>query len=157
MVDPFRTPRSSKFSGDRFIPKRSAVNKDFAHYRLSGGNTIAEEINSHTFVSRIMYLDRISGALSLNQDRILAFNNHSMVVDYSVAYTNGIRNGIPRSPNRQGEVEDLIDDVSANLVDWGFNGLVAVGLDDSVYCWNPFDGSYSEISPELIGADRGPI
>ncbi|KAJ0080644.1 hypothetical protein Patl1_11312 [Pistacia atlantica] len=142
MVDPFRTPRSSKFSGDRFIPNRSAVSKDFAHYRLSGGNTIAEEINSHTFMSRIMYLDRISGALSLNQDRILAFNNHSMVVDYSVAYTNGIRNGIPRGPVRS--------------VRWSLDGTcLAIGLSGGVQFWDlvRFKLIRSLMSHEILRVD----
>jgi len=62
---------------DRFIPNRSAMDFDYAHYMLTEGNKKGREKENDvvTSPSREAYQKKLAEAFNMNRTRILAFKN----------------------------------------------------------------------------------
>lgn len=52
---------------------------------------------------------------------------------------------IASAPERILDAPEMVDDYYLNLLDWGSNGLLAVGLGSAVYLWNAATGSAQEL------------
>lgn len=59
---------------DRFIPNRSAMDFDFAHYMLTGGEIYEEKVGPCS-PSKQLYRKHLAEILNMNRTRILAFKN----------------------------------------------------------------------------------
>ncbi|KAL4592967.1 hypothetical protein LXL04_005976 [Taraxacum kok-saghyz] len=60
-----------------------------------------------------------------------------------------------QSSERTLDAPEIIDDYYLNLVDWGATNTLAIALGNSVYLWNAFDGSTSELLS--TDDDTGPV
>ncbi|TYI63938.1 hypothetical protein E1A91_D09G050500v1 [Gossypium mustelinum] len=136
---------NSKENLDRFIPNRSAMDYDYAHYMLTEGRKIKENQTLRT--------------------RILAFKNKlpTPVELFRSDHTTSVhpakplkpRRHIPQSSERTLEAPDLMDDFYLNLLDWGSSNVLAIALGNTVYLW---DASYSSTSELVtIDDDNGPV
>ncbi|KAF3653155.1 putative growth-regulating factor 4-like [Capsicum annuum] len=129
---------------DRFIPNRSAMDFDYAHYMLSGGKVKKE----HVGVNSSSYLKLLAQELNMNRTRILAFKNKP-----------------PPSAERVSESPSHIQQSKAvkkrryipqvSLLSLGSSNVIAIGLGNSVYLWDAFDGSTTELL--TVGDDFGPV
>ncbi|KAM3270817.1 hypothetical protein P3S67_029019 [Capsicum chacoense] len=132
---------------DRFIPNRSAMDFDYAHYMLSGGKVKKE----HVGVNSSSYLKLLAQELNMNRTRILAFKNKpppsAHRVSQSPSHIQQVkkRRYIPQSAERTLEAPDIPDDFCLNLLDWGSSNVIAIGLGNSVYLWDASDGSTTEL------------
>ncbi|KAG4128833.1 hypothetical protein ERO13_D09G043000v2 [Gossypium hirsutum] len=136
---------NSKENLDRFIPNRSAMDYDYAHYMLTEGRKIKENQTLRT--------------------RILAFKNKlpTPVELFPSDHTTSVhpvkplkpRRHIPQSSERTLDAPDLMDDFYLNLLDWGSSNVLAIALGNTVYLW---DASYSSTSELVtIDDDNGPV
>lgn len=60
---------------DRFIPNRSAMDFDYAHYMLTEGKKGKENPVAACSPSREAYQKKLAEAFNMNRTRILAFKN----------------------------------------------------------------------------------
>ncbi|KAG8375167.1 hypothetical protein BUALT_Bualt10G0072200 [Buddleja alternifolia] len=150
---------------DRFIPNRSAMDFDFAHYMLTGGKVEKENVEPCS-PSKQLYRKHLAEILNMNRTRILAFKNkapsstkRSIHEPYSPVHqqTKSVkrRRNISQSPERILDAPDIIDDFYLNLMDWGCSNVVAIALGNTVYLWDATDGSTSELLS--TDDDNGPV
>lgn len=150
---------------DRFIPNRSAMDFDYAHYMLTQANK-----NSNPparSVSSEAYRRELAEALNMNRTRILAFKNkppipvemvpkkHSLTASDQPKLTK-CRRCIPSTSERTLDAPDLVDDFCLNLLDWSSSNVLAVALGTTVYLWDANSGGSSS---ELFTIDDefGPV
>ncbi|KAK9821213.1 hypothetical protein WJX81_000438 [Elliptochloris bilobata] len=143
---------------DRYIPARSAMDMDVAHYNL-----LKENCGSGAAASpfKAQYSKRLAEQLGTERPnaRILAFKNKApappegYVSGLAALYTQnaGPRlskkpfRSVPQAPERILDAPDLLDDYYLNLLDWGSNNVVAVALGAAVYLWNAGSGSIEQL------------
>lgn len=64
-----------KWQLDRFIPNRSAMDFDFAHFMLTGGRVEKQNSSSPCSPSKEAYRRQLAEIFNMNRTRILAFKN----------------------------------------------------------------------------------
>ncbi|KAJ6757425.1 CELL DIVISION CYCLE 20 CDC20 FIZZY -RELATED [Salix koriyanagi] len=158
-------PRTnSKENLDRFIPNRSAMDMDYAHFMLTEGRK-GKENPSVSSPSRDAYRKQLAESLNMNRTRILAFKNKPpapvelMPQDHSHHHhqpkTAKPRRHIPQTSERTLDAPDLVDDFYLNLLDWGSSNVLAIALGSTVYLWDASEGSTSELV--TVDDEDGPI
>ncbi|KAK3260106.1 ubiquitin-protein transferase activating protein [Cymbomonas tetramitiformis] len=145
---------------DRFIPSRSAIDLEVAHYNLVG-NSPLKSLNQNIEVaspSKELYKQRLSERLmgdSKENGKILAFKSkapappegyvNQMTEVYTQqsgnAPTKKVMRSLPQAPERILDAPDLVDDYYLNLLDWSCNNIIAVALGSAVYLWNAETGT----------------
>uniref|UniRef100_A0A6N2KGW9 CDC20/Fizzy WD40 domain-containing protein n=1 Tax=Salix viminalis TaxID=40686 RepID=A0A6N2KGW9_SALVM len=138
-------PRTtSKENLDRFIPNRSAMDMDYAHFMLTEGRKGKENPTGNS-PSREAYKKQLADSLNINRTRILAFKNKPpapvelIPQDYSLhhkAKSTKPRRHIPQSSERTSNV-------------------LAIALGNTVYLWDASDGSTSELV--TVDEEDGPV
>ncbi|KAG5026251.1 hypothetical protein AAZX31_08G224200 [Glycine max] len=165
---PFRRMNSQEIL-DRFIPNRSAMDFDYAHYMLTEGNKKGKEEKKNPLVmspSREAYQKQLADAFNMNRTRILAFKSkprtrrvelipNSIFSPPPPPISSKHRRHIPQSSERVLDAPDILDDFYLNLLDWGNNNVLSIALGNTVYIW---DASYSSTA-ELVTVDEeeGPV
>ncbi|GLT96303.1 hypothetical protein SLE2022_139370 [Rubroshorea leprosula] len=159
--------RNSRDNLDRFIPNRSAMDFDYAHYMLTEGVKGKENPSGLCSPSREAYQKRLAEALNMNRTRILAFKNkpptppvdpfpHEMLSSsMHQKKPSRPRRSIPQSSDRTLDAPDILDDFYLNLLDWGSNNILAIALDKKIYLWDASNGSTSELC--TVDDDDGPV
>ncbi|GAA0151678.1 ubiquitin-protein ligase [Lithospermum erythrorhizon] len=147
---------------DRFIPNRSAMDFDFAHFMLSGGKVMKE--NSEPLSpSKEEYRKQLAAAFNMNRTRILSFRNKppSPAEQSSPLFTDTQQQKhskrqriIPQTPERTLDAPEFVDDFYLNLLHWSDSNVLAIALGNSVYMWHASSGSISEV---LADEDVGPV
>ncbi|KAK6263678.1 hypothetical protein SCA6_019112 [Theobroma cacao] len=146
---------------DRFIPNRSAMDFDYAHYMLTQGRKIIEKTDNIRSPCTEAYQKRLAEALNMNQTRILAFKNkrpmsgRDMIRSEMGSQPAKKRRYISQTSERTLDAPEILDDFSLNLLDWGCNNVLAIALNDIVYLWDASNGSTSELV--TINSEDGPI
>lgn len=166
---PFKNPLSRQPSGgDRFIPDRSSMDFDVAHYLLTQSRKEKENPATGS-PAKEAYRRMLDDALMPNRSRILAFRSkpqvraEGLVTDAAsdnIAATQQSKPGrqrryIPQSAERTLDAPDIIDDYYLNLLDWGCSNVLSIALGNTVYLWNANDGSTSELM--TVDEDDGPV
>lgn len=54
---------------------------------------------------------------------------------------------LPLSPEKTLNAPDLRNDYYLNLLDWGSNNILSIGLEDTVYLWNASSGQVDQLQP----------
>ncbi|CAO2821472.1 unnamed protein product [Amaranthus hypochondriacus] len=148
---------------DRFIPNRSAMDFDYAHYMLTDGRKDKKN-PAPTSPSKVAYQKQLKEIFQKNRTRILEFKNkpHSpvefMPQEYApVQPSKPIkpRRHIPQNSVRTLDCPDLLDNYYTNLLDWSGSNVIAVALGTTVYFWDASSGSISE--PVTVDDEKGPI
>ncbi|XBJ04229.1 hypothetical protein VPH35_023204 [Triticum aestivum] len=162
------TPRNPavKCYGDRFIPDRSAMDMDMAHYLLTEPRK--DRKNGATpSPAKEAYRKLLAEKLLNNCTRILAFRNKPPEPDNSIltelradvasvqARPAKKRRYIPQSADRTLDAPDLVDDYYLNLLDWGSANVLSIALGNTVYLWDAASGSTSELV--TVDEDDGPV
>ncbi|CAO2047845.1 unnamed protein product [Urochloa humidicola] len=157
---------SAKCYGDRFIPDRSAMDMDMAHYLLTEPRKDKENAGGvAASPSKEAYRRLLAEKLLNNRTRILAFRNKPPEpenVSFADAASSNLqakpakqRRHIPQSAERTLDAPELVDDYYLNLLDWGSNNVLSIALGDTVYLWDASSGSTSELVS--VDEDSGPI
>ncbi|KAF7090540.1 hypothetical protein CFC21_093272 [Triticum aestivum] len=156
---------AAKCYGDRFIPDRSAMDMDMAHYLLT--ETKKDKENAAAIAaspSKEAYRRLLAEKLLNNRTRILAFRNKppepenvfaADTVSSHQAKPAKQRRYIPQSAERTLDAPDLVDDYYLNLMDWGSSNVLSIALGDTMYLWDASSGSTSELV--TVEEDNGPI
>ncbi|KAL6342526.1 hypothetical protein AAG906_012374 [Vitis piasezkii] len=150
---------------DRFIPNRSAMDFDFAHYMLTERGKGKENQSVVRSQSKEAYLKLLAETFNMNRSRILAFKNKpptpvKLIPDefYSSVHqskpSKPLRR-IPQTPERTLDAPDIIDDFCLNLMDWGSSNVLALALQNTVYLWDASNGSASELV--TVDDENGPV
>lgn len=159
-------PSSYWQSGDRFIPDRSAMDFDVAHYLLTQPRKEKENVGVVS-PAKEAYRKLLAETLLNNRTRILAFSRKppsatdSMLTAISeVASSNqskitNHKRCIPQTAERILDAPDLLDDFYLNLLDWGSRNVLSIALGNTVYLWNASEGSTSELV--TVDDDLGPV
>ncbi|KAJ6968923.1 cell division cycle 20.2, cofactor of APC complex isoform X1 [Populus alba] len=169
LQEQFLHRKNSKDNLDRFIPNRSAMDLDYAHYMLTQGRKGGKENPTATVnsPSREAYRKQLAEALNLNRTRILAFKNkpptpvelipqdHLSSSLHYQAKPAKPRRYIPQTSERTLDAPDLVDDFYLNLLDWGSKNVLAIALENTVYLWDASNGSTSELV--TVGDEDGPV
>ncbi|XP_051216127.1 cell division cycle 20.2, cofactor of APC complex [Lolium perenne] len=154
---------SAKCYGDRFIPDRSAMDMDMAHYLLTEPRK-NQENTEVVSPSKEAYRRLLREKLLNNRTRILAFRNKppepenvsaADAVSSHQAKPAKQRRYIPQSAERTLDAPDLVDDYYLNLMDWGSSNLLSIALGDTMYLWDASNGSTSQLV--TVDEDSGPI
>nr|XP_009393538.1 PREDICTED: cell division cycle 20.1, cofactor of APC complex-like isoform X1 [Musa acuminata subsp. malaccensis]XP_018679563.1 PREDICTED: cell division cycle 20.1, cofactor of APC complex-like isoform X1 [Musa acuminata subsp. malaccensis]XP_018679564.1 PREDICTED: cell division cycle 20.1, cofactor of APC complex-like isoform X1 [Musa acuminata subsp. malaccensis]XP_018679565.1 PREDICTED: cell division cycle 20.1, cofactor of APC complex-like isoform X1 [Musa acuminata subsp. malaccensis]XP_ len=147
------TSRPRRIEYDRFIPFRSAMDMDFAHYALTTPS------RPGAMSSRSAYQKLLDQCVLKNRSRILAFKSAPAAPADEVPqfYDANLQQQrkIPDKPEKVLEVYGMLDNFSYNLLDWGSNNMLAIGLDDTVCLWDAANESASVLQRALDG--NGPI
>ncbi|KAK1273686.1 Protein FIZZY-RELATED 2 [Acorus gramineus] len=142
---------------DRFIPDRSSMDFDMAHYLLTEGRKEKETPSMCCSPSKEAYRRCLAETLLNNQTRILAFKSKPPVSNQGIfnevfsdaashlPKSSKPRRYIPQSAERTLDAPDLVDDYYLNLLDWGSNNVLSIALGSMVYLWDASDGSTSEL------------
>ncbi|KAL6634971.1 hypothetical protein ACP70R_027642 [Stipagrostis hirtigluma subsp. patula] len=157
---------SAKCYGDRFIPDRSAMDMDMAHYLLTEPRKDKENVAGvAASPSKEAYRRLLAEKLLNNRTRILAFRNkppepeNVSTADAASTHLQAKpakqRRHIPQSAERTLDAPDLVDDYYLNLLDWGSSNVLSIALGDTVYLWDASSGSTSELV--TVDEDNGPI
>ncbi|PPS05984.1 hypothetical protein GOBAR_AA14659 [Gossypium barbadense] len=156
---------NSKENLDKFIPNRSVMDYDYAHYMLTEGRKIKEN-------------QILAEALNMNRTRILAFKNKppTPIELFPSGHKTSFahpkkplkpRRHIPQmlmhcdhhlvlqSSERTLDALDLMDDFYLNLLDWGSSNVLVITLGNTFYFWDASDSSTSELV--TIDDDNGPV
>ncbi|KAK9697490.1 hypothetical protein RND81_08G040900 [Saponaria officinalis] len=135
---------------DRFIPNRSAMDFDYAHYMLTDGKK-AKAVPSSP--AKEAYQKQLRQVFNMNRTRILAFKNPPpapvQLMPQHYAYVHHSKpvkppRHIPQTSERTLDAPDLSDDYYLNLLDWGTTNVLALALATTVYLWDASTGSTSE-------------
>ncbi|XP_059276629.1 cell division cycle 20.2, cofactor of APC complex-like [Lycium ferocissimum] len=155
--------KNSQENLDRFIPNRSAMDFDYAHYMLSGGKVKKEHVGVNS-PSKEAYSKQLAEIFNMNRTRILAFKNKPPPsverVSESPSHiqqsrTVKKRRYIPQSPERTLDAPEILDDFYLNLLDWGSSNVIAIALGKFVYLWDASNGSTTELLE--VDDDFGPV
>ncbi|KAJ9184612.1 hypothetical protein P3X46_004322 [Hevea brasiliensis] len=158
--------KNSRENLDRFIPNRSAMDMDYAHYMLTEGRKGKEKPAVWSSPSSEPYQKLLADTFNITAGRrILAFKNKPP------AFVNPIpqelfssfhqpkivkrRRYIPQSPERTLDAPELVDDFYLNLLDWGSSNVLAIALGDTVYLWDASNRSTSELV--TVNSEDGPV
>lgn len=159
-------PSSYRPSGDRFIPDRSAMDFDVAHYLLTQPRKEKENAGIVS-PAKEAYRKLLAETLLNNRTRIMAFNRKppsaadSMLAAIAESATsNQSKNSktkryIPQTAERTLDAPDIVDDFYLNLLDWGCKNVLSIALGGTVYLWNASEGSTSELV--TVDDDLGPV
>ncbi|XP_021805450.1 cell division cycle 20.2, cofactor of APC complex-like [Prunus avium] len=151
----FLQKRNSRENLDRFIPNRSAMDFDFAHFMLTEGRKGKENPAVVSSPSREAYRKQLAEAMNMNRTRILAFKNKPPApVELFPREFSSLpqdkpakpRRHIPQTSERTLDAPDLVDDYYLNLLDWGSCNVLAIALANTVYLWDATNGSTSELA-----------
>ncbi|XP_051119832.1 cell division cycle 20.2, cofactor of APC complex-like [Andrographis paniculata] len=159
--------RNSRENLDRFIPNRSAMDFDYAHYMLTEGAKKGKESPTvSSSPSKEAYRKLLAETFNMNRTRILAFKNKPPTVVEAIpneflssaahqAKPVKPRRHIPQTSERTLDAPDLIDDYYLNLLDWGNSNVLSIALGNTVYLWDASDGNTSELM--TIEEESGPV
>uniref|UniRef100_A0A8C2DZ08 Cell division cycle protein 20 homolog n=1 Tax=Cyprinus carpio TaxID=7962 RepID=A0A8C2DZ08_CYPCA len=138
----------SKAGGDRFIPTRNNKQLDVASFLISKENEPVEETTSSTAPNQKAWSVTLNG-YDIEEAKILhlggkplnapeGYQNNLKVLYSQVATPDSIRKSryIPSVPERILDAPDIKNDFYLNLMDWGRQNMLAVGLADHVYLWD---------------------
>ncbi|PWA90656.1 WD40 repeat-containing protein [Artemisia annua] len=150
---------------DRFIPNRSAMDFDYAHYMLTEAKK-GKENPVDSLPAREAYRKRLAEGCNMYRTRILAFKNKpptpveaipSDLFAASVHQSKTVktRRYIPQTSERILDAPDLVDDYYLNLLDWGSSNVLAIALANTVYLWDSTDGNTSELV--TVDDESGPV
>ena len=166
---PVKTP-SKKIQCDRFIPSRSAMDLDVAHFNVMKENKTSTDSSSNmTEVlspSKEEYNKQLAENLlsdsngAATNSKILAFKSkaptpkgfenpvRSLYTSNSSAAIKSKRQlrHIPQAPERILDAPELLDDYYLNLLDWSCNNLVSIALGATVYLWNADSGDIQQLT-----------
>ncbi|CAI9113479.1 OLC1v1014089C1, partial [Oldenlandia corymbosa var. corymbosa] len=159
---------------DRFIPNRSAMDFDYAHYMLTEGRKGKENPNSaagsYSSPSREAYRKLLAETFNMNRTRILAFKNKpptpvdpfldgflsaGYAANQATSKAAKPRRCIPQSSERTLDAPDILDDYYLNLLDWGSSNVLSIALGSTVYLWDATDGATSELV--TVDDENGPV
>ncbi|KAK0579103.1 hypothetical protein LWI29_021143 [Acer saccharum] len=161
--------RNPKENLDRFIPNRSAMDFDYAHYKLNEAKKKGEDDKNPdscfgmSSPSREAYRRQLAEIFNMNRTRILAFKNkpptpielipqsHSKPT-CSLHHSKPTRRRIPQKPEKILHAPNLVDDYHLNLLDWGSTNVLAIALESTVYLTDPWDPS-DDATSELVAID----
>ncbi|KAF7833615.1 cell division cycle 20.2, cofactor of APC complex-like [Senna tora] len=163
LKEQFIRRKNSRENLDRFIPNRSAMDFDYAHYMLTEG---AKGKENSSVSSPSAYRKQLAEAMNMNRTRILAFKNKppapvdvfpqdSTTTVHHQDKSSKPRRFIPQSSERTLDAPDLVDDYYLNLLDWGSGNVLAIALGNTVYLWDATTGSTSELV--TVEDEDGPI
>uniref|UniRef100_A0A0D9W8Y7 CobW C-terminal domain-containing protein n=1 Tax=Leersia perrieri TaxID=77586 RepID=A0A0D9W8Y7_9ORYZ len=155
---------SAKCYGDRFIPDRSAMDMDMAHYLLTEPRKDKE--NTTASPAKEAYRKLLAEKILNNRTRILSFRSkppepESILTDLRAdaaslqAKPAKQRRYIPQSAERTLDAPDIVDDYYLNLLDWGSSNVLSIALGNSVYLWDASNSSTSELV--TVNVDNGPV
>ncbi|XP_027350661.1 cell division cycle 20.2, cofactor of APC complex-like [Abrus precatorius] len=162
--DHFHRRRSSQENLDRFIPNRSAMDFDYAHYMLTEGNRKGKENPMMTSPSRAAYQKQLAEAFNMNRTRILAFKNMpptpvelipKAILSSPQYKASKPKRYIPQSSERTLDAPDILDDFYLNLLDWSSSNVLSIALGNTVYLWNASDSSTAELV--TVDEEDGPV
>ncbi|CAL9074839.1 unnamed protein product [Musa textilis] len=133
---------SRRVEYDRFIPFRSAMDMDYARFALTGPSRPQRDASRES-PSSVAYQKLLDECILKNRSRILAFNTaHEMPASKLPQFDEAIRlqkkqqRRIPKEPERVLVLNGMLVDDDLNLLDWGSNNVLAIGLEDAVYLWD---------------------
>ncbi|THU64862.1 hypothetical protein C4D60_Mb01t30950 [Musa balbisiana] len=153
--------RSRRVEYDRFIPFRSAMDMDFARCALTMPSRPQRD-GSIESPSSAAYQKLLVQCILKNRTRIFAFKSApESPADKVCQFDEDDRphkkqqRRIPKDADRVLAAYDIIDDDRLNLLDWGSNNVLAIGLNDTVHLWNAANKSGTTFSRAL--EDNSPV
>ncbi|CAL9057392.1 unnamed protein product [Musa banksii] len=153
--------RSRRVEYDRFIPFRSAMDMDYARFALTMPSRPQRD-GSRESPSSVAYQKLLDECILKNRSRILAFKSApeapaSMLpqFDEPIRPPKKQQRRIPREPERVLDAHGMLDEDGLNLLDWGSNNMLAIGLDDTVCLWDDANKSTKVLLQAV--EDSGPI
>ncbi|KAM3381644.1 cell division cycle 20.2, cofactor of APC complex [Capsicum galapagoense] len=163
LQEQFLQRKNARDNLDRFIPNRSAIDFDYAHYMLTEGRKGKENpvVNSP---SSEAYRKHLAETFNMNRTRILAFKNKpptpveaisNEFASVQQAKAAKPRRYIPQTPERTLDAPDILDDYYLNLLDWGSSNVLSIALGGTVYLWDASDGATSELI--TVDEHNGPV
>ncbi|CAN6719303.1 unnamed protein product [Malus baccata var. baccata] len=148
--------RSNPENLDRFIPNRAALDYDYAHFMLTGGERKSKENPSP-------YQKMLEESFQMNRPRILSFKDNLPTPIEPIPRRlplpplhkpKSLRH-IPQGPERILDAPGIVDDLSLNLLDWSSKNILAVAIGNTVYLWNASNSSIAELV--TIDEEDGPV
>ena len=141
---PAKTPNSKrssgKYTGDRFIPNRSAMDINVSNFELTRDRENPENADVNASPAKEEYKKELAANLfaGSSTNKVLAFSDkaprpaedhqNALRVLYSQNREAGLApkkytRHIPQAPERILDAPELLDDYYLNLLDWGKNNV----------------------------------
>ncbi|MBA0790046.1 hypothetical protein Gohar_014716 [Gossypium harknessii] len=146
------SPTRYDFPGDRFLPNRSLMDLDRAHTLLTNKTTDFKSSKCNE-----VYQQKLIESQSLNSEgkRIMVFRGSSKSSTKPIRFVDELRQemaaisdnkskqapyrSIPKAEMIVFDAPGLMDDYYVNIMSWGKNNVLAVGLGPTLYLWNSVD------------------
>ncbi|PPD68001.1 hypothetical protein GOBAR_AA39061 [Gossypium barbadense] len=146
------SPTRYDFPGDRFLPNRSLMDLDRAHTLLTNKATDFKSSKCNE-----VYQQKLIESQSLNSEgkRIMVFRGSSKSSTKSIRFVDELRQqmaaisdnkskqaayrSIPKAEMIVFDAPGLMDDYYVNIMSWGKNNVLAVGLGPTLYLRNSVD------------------
>ncbi|KAF9625209.1 hypothetical protein IFM89_020766 [Coptis chinensis] len=149
---------------DRFIPNRSAMDFDYAHYMLTEARK-GKENPVASSPAKEAYRKQLAEVFNMNRPRILAFKNkpppaaESLFPEPASTFHQAKpvkpRRSIPQTSERTLDAPEILDDYYLNLLDWSSSNILAIALGNTVYLWDASTASTSELV--TVDDENGPV
>ncbi|XXG77104.1 hypothetical protein AAC387_Pa08g1329 [Persea americana] len=137
--------------GDRFIPSRSSMDLDMAHFLLVDARK-GKENKKVASPSKGDSRKHLTEAMGMDRTRILSFWSKPPAPTNLNFQENVLAN---QPADRTLDAPDLIDDYYVNLLDWSTRSIVVIALKNIVHLCNASNGSCSELL--RVDEENGPI
>ncbi|THU43370.1 hypothetical protein C4D60_Mb00t13470 [Musa balbisiana] len=136
------------------------MDMDYARFALTRPSRPQRD-GSRESPSSVAYQKLLDDCILKNRSRILAFKTAPEApasklpqFDEPIRPQKKQQRRIPKEPERVLVIRGLLDDNVLNLLDWGSNNVLAIGLEDALYLWDAANESTKLLQP---AEDRGPI
>ncbi|RAL48810.1 hypothetical protein DM860_001130 [Cuscuta australis] len=149
---PPQTKRSHQ-NLDRFIPNRSAMDMDYAHFMVTEGckvkqNPVARSPSSEAYQKHLVEVFNMNRRILAFKDKpptpLRGFPYEDSSVSYEARPTKPLRH-IPQTSERTLDAPDIVDDYYLNLLDWGSSNVLSIALGSTVYLWDASQHRTSEL------------
>ncbi|CAL9120086.1 unnamed protein product [Musa textilis] len=135
------------------------MDMDYARFALTGPSRPQRDASRES-PSSVAYQKLLDDCILKNRSRIFAFKTAEAPASRLPQFDDVIRpqkkqqRRIPKEPDRVLVLNGMLDGDGLNLLDWGSNNVLAIGLENVVYLWD----AANESAKLLQGVeDSGPI
>lgn len=128
---------------DRFIPRRDLINDDQSHFHLFDYDLNIDKDEDVTKTQNEKYNTVVH--------EVIFGNSSCNILPFVPKFRKSIKpkkktlRELPTQPERMLDAPDIHDDYYLNIMSWGSNNILAVGLGPCVYFWNALTNQVSEL------------
>jgi cell division cycle protein 20 (cofactor of APC complex) len=140
------------FKVDRFIPSRNELDIDLSMYKMINlekgkiQNIDLLKENYKITIGRSIFNGKLENSRCLNFTSNMIQKQENDLYQMKLLSEELKIRKIKSNTEKILDAPDLVDDYYLNILDWSSKNLVGIGLNNSVYLWNPDNSSINQVT-----------